>query len=43
MTAQIKWRHQPGFRRCVMWSADESDFFDDLDAEVDEMLLIEFL
>jgi len=26
-----------------MWSADESDFFDDLDAEVEEMLLIEFL
>jgi len=26
-----------------MWSGDESDFFDDLDAEVEEMLLIEFL
>jgi len=26
-----------------MWTADESDFFDDLDAEVEEMLLIEFL
>ena len=26
-----------------LWSADESDFFDDLDAEVEEMLLIECL
>jgi len=26
-----------------MWSAEEGDFFDDLDAEVEEMLLIEFL
>jgi hypothetical protein len=32
--------HHPG--GSVMWSAEDEDFFDDLDLEVDEMVPIEF-